>query len=432
MFCVNIAFGTYLATCEVTSSKNRAIFASIINSAFGICGILYTFFFKYIGNWRIVFSICLGSNICIILLFILFSYESPRFYLVKKELELFMESLRKIAKTNNKLDLFDSELKNKDSPYKEAYDYLKDYMLNQNKTNNTLSNSPNKNYLSSEYDTDEANKNQLINTNSKSNKKDSILLKDEVKINKENMSNFDDDLSSENFKMNLIDNNNKKKSFSVIDFFKYPSIRYKFLSLCFIWLTSSGTYYGLSINIKNLNGDFYVNSVINYSFEILIYIISGWMINIKFFGRKKSMCLFYLFANIGLIMYIFFEFEETFTNFLLFTVRLCIAANYVIIFTFSLETYPSPARARGFGINNSVSKFTPVIFPVLIEILPGIIFYIYLIMNLICFLLLLIILPETYGKPLRELIEEEDESIKKNKIIPSSEENPLEDPLNSL
>jgi len=40
-------------------------------------------------------------------------------------------------------------------------------------------------------------------------------------------------------------------------------------------------------------------------------------------------------------------------------------------------------------------------------------------------------LPETYGKPLRELIEE-DESIKKNKIFPSIKENPLEDPLNSL
>ncbi len=433
IFCVNISLSAYLITSEVSSSENRSIFSTIINSGYGLCGIVYTILYKFIGNWRIVFSISLGSSILIILSLIIFSYESPRFYLEKKDFYTFIESLRKIAKTNKRLDLFDKEIKIQDSPYKEAFDHLKDYLINENKAKDTLRYSPDRNYLSSGCDTDEGTKYHVNNKKSINNKKDpgnKNIIKDDVKMCKENLSNFEDNLSSINIKINLFNNN--KKCFSFLDFFKYASIRYKFLSLCFIWFTSSGTYYGLSINIKNLNGDFYINSIINYSFEILIYMISGWMTNLKFFGRKTTLGLFYLLANTGMIMYIFFQFEQTFTNFLLFTIRLCIAANYGIIYTYTLEVYPSPARARGFAINSLLSEFSSVIFPILIEILPGNVFYIFLMINLICLLLLLIILPETYGKLLRELIEEEDESLKKNKIFFSDQENPLIEDLNSL
>jgi len=221
--------------------------------------------------------------------------------------------------------------------------------------------------------------------------------------------------SSINF--NLNDKNSDKKEFSIIDFFRYASIRYKFLSLCFLWLTSSGSYYGLSINIKNLSGDVYFNGMVNYAFEILIYIISAYMINLKIFGRKITMAIFYSIANTGLILYLFFSLNEAITNLVLFIVRLCVAANYVILFTYTLEIYPSPARARGFGINNAVCKLTPVIFPLLLEIFPKIIFYIYLLMNLICLLILLAVIPETLGKPLREAIEEDDVYYRKQKKI---------------
>ena len=199
-----------------------------------------------------------------------------------------------------------------------------------------------------------------------------------------------------------------KKEFSFVDFFRYPSLRKKFFSLCFIWLTSSGSYYGLSINIKNLAGDVYLNGIFNYFFEIIIYIVAGYLINIKYFGRKKIMIFFYLISIIGFVEYISFNFSDKIINIILFSSRLAVAANYVILFTYTFEIYPSPARGRGFGLNSAVSKFTPVIFPILMEILPKIIFYIYLLINSICLILLIVFIPETLGKPLKELIEEQE------------------------
>lgn len=458
IFCVNIVFSTYLISSEVASSSNRSTFGSFINSAFGICGILYTVYYKYVGDWRVVFAICLGSNVVFISAFLLLSYESPRFFLVKKDFEKFIQALRNIAKANKRLEIFDAKIKEEDSIEKEAYEFIKENLIGKRKNERpTISNVKFIPFLEEQVkqsSEESANTEIAINpvtkekekhtqenkNNNNKNNKNLYLNKSQVfeetyVENKLKKIDFAENESSINFK--LLSNENKRvKEFSIFDFFRYASIRYKFLSLCFIWLTSSGSYYGLSINIKNLSGDVYFNGIVNYAFEILIYAISGYLINLKFFGRKITMVIYYSIANVGLILYVFVSLEESVTNLVLFIVRLCIAANYVILFTYTLEIYPSPARARGFGINNAVSKFTPVIFPILLEIFPKVIFYIYLLMNLVCLVILLFVIPETLGKPLPETLEEEDDFYAhKDEIFKSGldeKEKPFIDPMSSL
>jgi len=440
IFTVNIAFSTYLLSCEIASSTSRSTFGAFINSAFGICGVLYTIYCKYVGDWRHVFAICLGSNVGFIIAFILLSHESPRFYLVKKDFLKFIESLRNIARANNRLEIFNEKIQEEDCLYNEAYEFLRERI---GKKITEQPNISNVKYIPFRGESSEESANTDIVINNQFTNKNEIKTNSNVnKIENIEETYFQKKLKNVDFEEkncsvnNKSDNLKKVKGFSISDFFRYASIRYKFLSLCFIWLTSSGSYYGLSINIKNLDGDLYFNGIVNYGAEIIIYIVAGYLINIKLFGRKNTMLIFYAVANIGLIFYIFFSFNESVTNLLLFIVRLCLAANYIIIFTYTLEIYPSPARARGFGINTAVSKLTPVIFPILIEIFPKIIFYIYLLMNLICFVILIVVIPETLGKPLKENIDEEDINNSDNKKLYKSGsediQKPLIDPLSSF
>jgi len=449
LFSENIIFSTYLISTEITSSESRSIFGSFINSATGVCGILYSVYYKYIGNWRYCFLVCFGSNLIFFVLFFIYSFESPRFYLIKKDFENFIETLRKIAKVNNKLELFDKMIKEENSSYKDIYEFLKEITIKPNKEKNKqnekvvlddqaniqIKDKPHNESLKNMKE--EPIQKKSFQTSSNGHNTDLLIKKtnNKAKIgNKETFIDLDGNDSSIDLNINSNFNNIKNKNFSVLDLFRYASIRYKFLSLCFIWLTASGSYYGLSINIKNLSGDLYYNGIINYAFEIMSYYFTGYLINRKFFGRKNTLCIFYFISIIGLILYIFYKFDDAVTNFILFIVRLCIASNYIILFTYTLEIYPSPARARGFGINNAVCKFTPVIFPILIEIIPKVIFYIYLLMNLCCFLLLIVFLPETLGKPLKELIEEEENLFisQYNSFIKDDKKEPLIDPLTSF
>jgi OCT family organic cation transporter-like MFS transporter 4/5 len=213
------------------------------------------------------------------------------------------------------------------------------------------------------------------------------------------------DFNYNNSNSNLVDFKDKIDN-SFFDLIKYPSIRTKFISLCFLWFSCTGCYYGLDINIKNLNGDLYFHYILNYSFDAFIYFIAGFLSNIKFMGRKYTMVLFYLISTVGFILHCFISLSSNVGNMVLLISRMCVSGNYVILYIYTIELYPSPVRAIGFGINNGLAKIAPIIIPFALVEFPKVIFFVYLLMNLICLVLVLFFLPETLGKPLKEIIDE--------------------------
>ena len=52
-----------LVVCEeIVSSNKRALFSSIINMGYGLCGIIFSFIFMYVQNWRYDFYIAIGLS----------------------------------------------------------------------------------------------------------------------------------------------------------------------------------------------------------------------------------------------------------------------------------------------------------------------------------------------------------------------------------
>lgn len=385
-FALNIALSVIIINTENCHSYVRPYFSCFISCGFALCGITSSLYSKYFGDWRYIISISFFFSLTFISLFLFLINESPTFFLNKKDLKNFLNTLTEISIVNKKFKEFEENvliLDDSNENNKSLKNFFEIYFLNFEEKNNS--------------------EDTFNNSNNNRNNKNAILVYDEnTKIQELN--------SGE-------DNFNKKKEkkiFNFFDFFRYKSIRCKFLTWCFIYSTVSGCYYGLSINIKNLSGDIYENAIINYSLEILVYILEAHLSNNKFLGRKKTCGMFFIFANLGFFMFLVFDFNEKNKNFILYGTRFVISGLYSSIGTFTLETYPTPARALGYGINNSVSKFVPVITPVIIEVFPIGIFWGYLSAVFISFLLLVFILEETIGKPLKEVIEEEEIEIKKN------------------
>jgi hypothetical protein len=127
-FCVVFAFTTFLLVSENTNSKTRSMVCSFINSSFSFCGICYTLLYKYIGNWKYIFTLNLIVNTTIILICIFYSVESPRYYLIKKNFVDFIESLKNIAKRNNKEEEFTTKTTDRTTEESKAYDEMEAFL----------------------------------------------------------------------------------------------------------------------------------------------------------------------------------------------------------------------------------------------------------------------------------------------------------------
>jgi len=212
-------------------------------------------------------------------------------------------------------------------------------------------------------------------------------------------------------------NNQNQNNHNVLSLIKYPSQRYIFLFMCYMWFCTSGVYYGLTINIKNLPGNTYITGIVMFFVEAISYILSGNLINISFLGRKKTMMIFYIISLISYLIIIIFGIKDYWLTVLSLCARFCVSGVYTIIYTYSTEVYPTVVRSNGLGLNSVCGRVGGMLFPVLIEILHEKINYFFAGLN-IGALAIIFILPETYGKILTDNIPEENQiKIKKIKTI---------------
>ncbi len=204
----------------------------------------------------------------------------------------------------------------------------------------------------------------------------------------------------------LIDNKKDLDSYGILAFFKYPSIRWKFLNLNLIWLVGAGVYFGNTINIKNLPGNILSNSLINAAIEFLGIILSLILMNTKLFGRVRSNILYFLISFIGYMIMTTVDLSDTLRTIISFVVKLVLASYINTMFVICGESYPNPIKEYGYGINIALGKFGAMIMTFLIELMTD--FQVNLVFTIgsIITMVLFFFVKETRGLPLESDIEE--------------------------
>ena len=352
-----LCYSSLVVSEEIVSSNRRSLFSSVINTGYSFCGIMYSFIFMYVQNWRYDFYILIGLSLLTCVIIWLFLYESPRIYIDNKDIDETLYILKGIAAFNGKQEEFEKIIKTE-----EFKQLIKEIM---------------------EYNSEEAiEMKELDNENEKDEKEAKTLL-----ISREK-------------------NNKKAEKITAFSSLKYPSLRYKFLILCVIWFGTRSTSNSISLSCKSFPGNYYFNIIFLFIFESIAYNVSGVLINIKSLGRKGTLWSQYLIIAIIFILLSFVHFSVPVELFLDYCARFCAAAIELVYWTYTLEVYPTPVRSVNFGVNVTFGNLGSILSPLIYEYLP-----IWLFLCVFAFLsifhsFLLIFLPETVGKPMAESIEE--------------------------
>jgi len=419
---------TFMMTLEIVSIENRSFYGAVINSAFSFCGVIFISLYKYLNNWRESFYIATILNLFVLLIFSKFAIESPRYYIYKQEFHKVYVALLRIAKINEKEEALKEFLLNPENSefqpllpvsfdgvnYIEEIENLKSskiknrrfatvadmQMIKMENEKTQVANEAEKEIIKNE-------KVELIEINQNNNNEKLI---NKTKDRSEYNTITDNNNKIEKKENKVEDNNdiNKPKSENLfLDLLRYKKLRSRFLIACYLWFSTSGIYYGLSINIKNLPGDIYTNGILIYTAEIFSYVISGYIIETSL-GRKNSMIIFEFISFFGYLIAFVFTIRSYWLTIISFIARFAISAVYNIIYTYSIEIYPTTLRAKGFGTNSLCARIGGIFFPIIIEMFSDKVQIIFLSLNLIS-IVLIMYLPETLEKPLKDEIDPNEE-----------------------
>ena len=208
-------------------------------------------------------------------------------------------------------------------------------------------------------------------------------------------------------KVLTIDENKKQLGYSAL--FKYHSVRYKFIIFSIMWMFMTFLTNAIVINTKKMKGDFYINIISLFIVEILAGVLVGFIINIPSFGRKKSLITFYIGVAVGFVLYILFdklEVGSAATLIAMGVIRFSCTGVFTSYYIYYMESYPTPIRALGFGLNQTLGNLAGSISPTIIEFFNEIILYISFASLVVVDIVLTLFVPETVGKPMLETIEE--------------------------
>ena len=347
---------------EITSNCKRALFTSIVNCGFNIGGYVYIYQYKYTDGWRLVFTISAIATFITGILFYFYAEESPRFWIIKKDYKSYIRSIQKMAFKNRRLEIFNKFYISEESNIKERFN--------------------------AEFGSD----NGVITTNSVS----SVATNSHI-------SSGTDEVSIDDDKTQRLLNELKNMKYSPLDLLRYKSVRYKFIILSCLWFLISSNYYGITFNLKNLQGDVYTLGMIMNTVDIVAYTSGGFISN--FIGRKLTILASLSFAIITFGINFFIPLSDTLSNILSFIARFGISLIYNLMCTYSLELYPTVVRSYGFGYNTVFESIGVVIIPTVIEYLIDYLNLIFMIVNIFNFIIVLY-LPETLNKPLADFIPE--------------------------
>lgn len=372
--------GSYLLMNEVTSVESRSICGAIVQSAFSVSGTLFIGLYYYMDSWKNPFLIAAAIVLANMICYWMLGYESPRYLLNKNRLNEFFQTLGKMAKFNGNGDRFNNLV---------LYNY---------------------GVVFPEADIGSTPQDNSVANSEKNSQKEDLLKKNEIEeeTNRE-MKEIIQQLKELSSQKKQNEENNSGKRPNCLALLTYKSQRLNFITMCYMWFCTSGVYYGLTINIKNLPGNTYITGIVMFFVEAISYILSGNLISVPFLGRKKTIFLFYSVSFVIWGVIIVFGIKNLWLTILSVTARFCVSAVYNIIYTYSTEVYPTVIRSNGLGYNSVCGRIGGMVFPLLLEILHDSITYLFIVLNLLA-LLAVLILPETFGKPLADSLPEDIET----------------------
>nr|XP_033783670.1 solute carrier family 22 member 5-like isoform X2 [Geotrypetes seraphini] len=199
----------------------------------------------------------------------------------------------------------------------------------------------------------------------------------------------------------------QKRSHNILDLIKTRNIRIITILSVLLWMTISVGYFGLSLNTPNLHGDPYVNCFLSAVIEVPAY-ITAWLL-LKSLPRRYTMAsTLFLGGAVLLFIQLVPPGLSVLSIVMVMIGKFGVTSAFAMVYVYTAELYPTVVRNMGVGGSSMASRFGSMLAPYLVYLGAYDRFLPFILMGSMSVLvgILSLFLPETYGLPLPETIEQ--------------------------
>ena len=326
---LNMSIGSIYIN-EVLDKNYSGLIMGISNAMFPLAGLLNVAIIFFFSNWKIFFLfVCLLSLGCSILS-VLYLRESAIWLKANGKNINYITTIKYIVKDNGNIQ----EQEQFDALTKSCFGVFKE---------------------EDNYELTEDKNDQSLETISEVLEENSFEFnREERKLNQ----------------INIIYENNH--SYEIHDLFYYKSLRFISIISLLLWIFTGISFYGLLLNLENLTGNIFIDSLVSYSGELIAEIFSGYIANT--YGKK--VLLYSLVINsIGSLTFTLFD--SFFLKIpLLFIASIGIASGFNVLYIFTPQYYPTNIKAVALSFFSLSNRIAAGCVPILLNFIPNLNFFI--------------------------------------------------------
>ncbi|XP_048852019.1 solute carrier family 22 member 5-like [Brienomyrus brachyistius] len=153
-----------------------------------------------------------------------------------------------------------------------------------------------------------------------------------------------------------------QRVYTIIDLIRTTNIRNITILNTIIWIVTSMTYYGLSLNTPNMGGDPYLNCFISAVSEIVAY-VATWLF-MRYTVRRFTLIFLFLLSGVTLLIIKFVPDElDAVVLVLVMVGKGGITAAYCFIYIYSTEMFPTVLRNTGMGAISTATRVGTILSP---------------------------------------------------------------------